>query len=339
MGKHKTALLVIFVMAIALVAQIAWAGGKAEGKPPLFAFITNGVNDFWILSQRGVEQAEKDFPIKTEFRTPPNGTMAEQKSICEDLISKGAAGIAITVIDPAGMTPFLNSIAKNVILITHDSDAPESQRICYIGTNNYSAGRTMGKLVKEVLPNGGELMLQVGKLDVQNAWERRQGIIDELRGLPDTGTYKVSDPGRVECGKWTILDTRTDNVDYAKAKQNAEDAIISYPNLKLFVGLWAYEGPMILSALKDAGLQGKIKVLAFDELGDTLQGISDGYIYATVVQDPYNFGYKSMEMLYKLKKGDRSMVPANGIMYIPERVINKSNVQEFWQDMKKKLGQ
>lgn len=336
--KHRGLTAATIALVVLAMSQFAWAGGGAEGKPPLFAFVTNGVNDFWILSERGVDQAQKDFPIRTEVRTPPNGTMAEQQSICEDLISKGAAGIAITVIDPPGMTPFLNSIAKSVILVTHDSDAEKSARTCYIGTNNYSAGHTMGKLVKEVLPGGGSLMLQVGKLDVQNAWERRQGIIDELKGLPNAGTYKVSDPGKVECGKWTVLDCRTDNVDYAKAKQNAEDAIIAYPDLKLFVGLWAYEAPMILSALKDAGLQGKIPVLAFDELGDTLQGIVDGYIYATVVQDPYNFGYKSMELLYKLKKGDKSMVPANGIMYIPERVINKSNVQEFWQDMKKKLG-
>jgi len=83
---------------------------------------------------------------------------------------------------------------------------------------------------------------------------------------------------------------------------------------------------------------GKIKILAFDELGDTLQGITDGYIYATVVQDPYNFGYRSMELLNALSKGDRSQIPANKIIYIPERVINKDNVKAFWDDMNKKLG-
>jgi len=95
---------------------------------------------------------------------------------------------------------------------------------------------------------------------------------------------------------------------------------------------------MILSALKDAGLDGKIPVLAFDELGDTLQGITDGYIYATVVQDPYNFGYRSVEILVALQKGDRSMVPTDGIIYILERVINNDNVKPFWDDMNEKLG-
>ena len=333
MKINKLILSVLVISALILSSQAVFAEAKLQ-----FAFITNGVNDFWILSQRGVEQAEKDFNVVCDFRTPPNGTAAEQQSIVEDLIAKGVNGIAITVIDPPGMTPFLNDVADKTILITHDSDAPESKRICYIGTNNYSAGRTMGKLVKEVIPNGGELMLQVGKLDVLNAIERRQGIIDELKDLPVPEKYTVSPPGRVECGKWTILDTRTDNVDYGKAKQNAEDAIIKYPDIDLFVGLWAYEAPMILSALKDAGLQGKIPVLGFDELPDTLQGIVDGYIRATVVQDPYNFGYRSVEMLNDLVKGDRSKVPGDGIIYIPERVINKDNVKPFWDDMNKKLG-
>jgi ribose transport system substrate-binding protein len=329
--------LLIGIAVLSLCMVIA-GSPDTQAQQKRFAFITNGVNDFWILSQRGVEQAAKDFKIQTDYRTPPNGTAAEQTSIVEDLLAKGTDGIAITVIDPPGMTPFLNKVAEKTLLITHDSDAPDSNRICYLGTNNYSAGRTMGKLVKEVTPEGGKLMLQVGKLDVLNAVERRQGIIDELKGLPVPAKYTVSPPGRVECGKWIILDTRTDNIDYGRAKQNAEDALISNPDIKLFVGLWAYEGPMILSAVKDARMLGKIKILAFDELGDTLQGITDGYIYATVVQDPYNFGYRSMELLNALSKGDRSQIPANKIIYIPERVINKDNVKAFWDDMNKKLG-
>jgi ribose transport system substrate-binding protein len=269
----------VLVLAVLFSVQAVWAAGQNE-KPPLFGFITNGVNDFWILSQRGVEQAQKDFGIRTDFRTPPNGTMAEQKAIMEDLIAKGAAGIAITVIDPDGMTPFLNETAKKVLVITHDSDAAKSDRIVYIGTNNYIAGHTMGKLIKEVLPTGGKMMFFVGKMDVQNAIERRQGAIDELNGLASKELGKITPPGKVDCanGKWIILDTRVDNVDYSRAKQNAEDAIISFPDLDLLVGLWAYNGPMAASALKDAGLAGKKKVLGWDNLEESLQDILDGTI-------------------------------------------------------------
>jgi ribose transport system substrate-binding protein len=300
-----------------------------------FAFITNAVNDFWALSREGVEQAAKDFDIQTSYATPPNGTAAEQTRIVKDLLAEGINGIAITVIDPPSMTPLLNKAAEKTLLITYDSDAPDSNRICYIGTNNYSAGRTRGKLVKGVIPEGGKLILQVGKLDVLNAVERRQGITDVLRGQPIPAKCTVSPPGRVECGKWIILDMRTDIGDYGRAKRNAKGALISNPDIKVVVGLWAYKGPMILSALQDARMLRKVNILAFDDLSDTPQGITDRYIYATIVQDPRNFAYRSMELLNAVSEGDRSQIPANKTIYTPERVINRKNVKAFWDDIKK----
>src|SRR5262245_9742500 len=63
------------------------------------------------------------------------------------------------------------------------------------------------------------------------------------------------------------------------------------------VGLWAYNPPAILSALKDSKDRlGKVKVVGFDENEDTLKGIADGHIYATVVQDPFGFGYQSVRL-------------------------------------------
>ena len=92
MVKKNAILCTAVLTLVALFSvQAVWAEGQKE-KAPLFGFITNGVNDFWILSQRGVEQAQKDLGIRTDFRTPPNGTMAEQKSIMEDLMAKGASG-------------------------------------------------------------------------------------------------------------------------------------------------------------------------------------------------------------------------------------------------------
>ena len=338
MRKAKCVSMVVIGILLLVGLQVLWAGGQTEKKPQ-FAFITNGVNDFWILSQRGLEQAVKDLNVDCAYLTPPNGTSAEQISLVESMLAKKVDGIGLTVTDPDGMTTFLNEVAKKTQLVIFDSDAPKSNRILYLGTNNYSAGRTMGKIIKEVIPNGGKMMLFCGKAEIMASVERRQGIIDELKGVSvSNNQYTVSPAGLVACGKYTVLDLRTDNVDYNRAKQNAEDTIIKYPDIDLLVGLWAYNAPMILSALKDAGKQGKIPVTSFDELPETLQGIKDGYIYATVVQDPYNFGYRTVEILYKLLKGDKSMIPSDKMLYIPEKVINKENVDAFWQDMNKKLG-
>jgi ribose transport system substrate-binding protein len=76
-------------------------------------------------------------------------------------------------------------------VICQDSDAPASQRKFYLGTSNYMAGRAAGKLIKEALPEGGEVMLFVGRMEVLNAQERSQGIIDELGDKPVPAIFEA----------------------------------------------------------------------------------------------------------------------------------------------------
>ena len=208
-------------------------------------------------------------------------------------------------------------------------------RLSYIGMGNYLAGRMCGKLVKEAIPDGGEVMIFVGRLGQLNADLRRQGVIDELLDRSNDSTRR--DPtGEVQKGdKYTVLDTRTDNFDFANAKAQAEDAIVKYPELDCMVGLFAYNPPSILEALSGAGKLGDIKVVAFDEAVETLQAIKDGTCKGTVVQDPFNYGYRSVELLTKLARGDRSVLPTNKDKFIdiPARTIRADNVDEFWKHL------
>src|SRR5207302_1278080 len=89
------------------------------------------------------------------------------------------------------------------------------------------------------------------------------------------------------------------------------------------VGLWAYNPPAILSAVKDEGKLGTVKIVAFDEEGPTLNGIRDGYIQGTIVQQPFEFGYRSVKLMAAISRDDRSGVPADGILAIPHLAITR----------------
>ena len=155
-------------------------------------------------------------------------------------------------------------------------------------------------------------MLFVGKLDAKNAQERIAGIKEVLAG------------SNVE-----VIDVRTDDVDTVRAKSNAADTLVRYPEVKALVGLWAYNGPAILNAVKEAGKVGKVQIVAFDEDDATLAGIRDGAIHATVVQQPYEFGYQAITKMAQALKGDRSFIPASKQIIVPTMVVNKGNVDEF----------
>jgi ribose transport system substrate-binding protein len=289
------------------------ATGGGAGKRHRVAFVTNNASDYWTIARKGTEKAQADLGnVDVDFRVDSDGTAAEQQRLVDDLLAKGIEGIAISPVDPANQTPMLNKAAGQALVITQDSDAPNSNRSCYIGTDNIAAGRQAGELVKEALPQGGKIMVFVGVLDAANAQQRYQGLKEALQG-----------------SQVQIVDVRTDNTDRVRAKSNAADTLVNNPDIAGMVGLWAYNGPAILGAVRDAGKIGKVKIVCFDEDDETLAGIKDGGIYATVVQQPFEFGRQSIEMMVKVLDGDRSMIPASKQILVPTVGIKKDGVDAF----------
>ncbi|MHC4995994.1 MAG: substrate-binding domain-containing protein, partial [Planctomycetota bacterium] len=159
-----------------------------------------------------------------------------------------------------------------------------------------------------------------------------------LQRTQDPSRYDAPGGGPLEGGGFTIVDTRTDQFDRAKAKANAEDLLIKYPNLAGMVGLFAYNTPLCLDAVKAAGKLDQVAVIAFDEPDEVLQAITDGEIHGTVVQNPYEYGFQSVKVLAALARGDKSLIPDDKFINIQARRIVKDNVTEFWDDLKAKVA-
>ena len=259
--------------------------------------------------------------MSVDFQIPSDGTAATQKRIVDDLLARGVEGIAISPVDPANQTQMLDNAASQALLVTHDSDAPQSQRAFYVGTDNVAAGPQAGELIKKALPEGGEVMLFVGTLDAQNASDRKRGIEEALAG---SGV--------------SVIDTRTDDTDRVRAKANAADALVTYPEVDAMVGLWSYNTPAILSAVREAGKAGSVKIVGFDEEDATLEGVASGDVSATVVQQPYEFGRQAVAKMAQYLGGDESVVPEGGMAYVPTRVVDAANVEAFRAELNRLRG-
>src|SRR5262249_46752029 len=128
--------------------------------------------------------------------------------------------------------------------------------------------------------------------------------------------------------KYFLVDgeVKTDDFNKERAVTNARtmyDRVGGIPDV-CFVGLYAYNPPAILEALRGPSAVGKVKIVAFDEQLVTLKAIADGEIEGTVVQDPYNYGYKSVEVLAAIARGDDSKAAAvSAAKSMPYQVITK----------------
>jgi ribose transport system substrate-binding protein len=318
----------LLVVGAALSFLPACSGGSS-GKPKV-AFVSNNPESFWTIAEAGARKAEAEENVELLFRRPAQGDAAVQREVVDGVINQGAKAVAVSVIDPKNQKDYLNEIAGKVQLLAVDNDAPDTHRICYIGTDNYEAGRAVGRLVKEALPEGGTIAVFVGDLAPLNARQRRKGVIDELAGETDVNVVDGNIYGKDK--KYKLHRTYLDQPEGAqKAKQNAVAAVNDLqdePSVCM-IGLWAYNPPAILSAVRDRELLGKIKIVAFDENAETLQGIAEGHILGTVVQNPYQFGFQSVKMMAALARDDKSKVPADGMMPVDFRIITKDGGQVY----------
>ena len=304
----------------------AAAGAVAEApvKTRKFAFVTNNPSEFWRIAAAGIKKYERESKVQIDIKMPPSGTTDEQNQILENLASQGYDAVAVSAIAPNDQVPMLNKVAAKAKLITFDSDAPKSNRLLYIGTNNYEAGKALGRAIVKLLPEGGEMAVFVGTLAADNAQQRFKGIED------------VVTPAKIQ-----IVDKREDNTDRAKARSNVEDIVNAHHNLKLVAGLWSYNGPAIAAALDALGKAGKVKAAVFDEEDGTLAAVASGTIDCTVVQKPFMFGYlaaKWMNELATKPEATLALIPADKAIDTGVELIDKANVADFKQklaDLKK----
>jgi len=298
-------------------AESGASAGAAPSELQQLAFVTNNASEFWKIAAAGIRKYEAEAKVQVDVKMPPNGATEEQNQLLENLSSQGYDAIAVSAIAPNDQVPVLDRVAAKLPLITFDSDAPNSQRLLYIGTNNYEAGKVLGGEIVKLLPAGGKMAVFVGSLSADNAAQRFRGIRDAIAGK------------NIE-----IVDQREDNTDRAKARANVEDIITARSDLNLVAGLWSYNGPAIAAAIEALGKKGKVLAAVFDEEEGTLAGIERGAIAVTVVQKPFEFGYLSSKWLHALAtRGEaaRQELPAGRVIDTGVEVITTANVGEFQQ--------
>lgn len=282
---------------------------KAEKK---FAFVTNNVSEFWKEAAGGVHKYNKEAGVNVEVKSPVNGKVEEQNQIVEDLISQGYDGIAVSVIAPGDQVSIMNRAAGKTNVICFDSDCPKSNRLAYVGTDNFEAGKTLGDRIVKLLPNGGKMAVFVGTFSADNARQRLDGIKESIKG------HNIE-----------IAIQKEDQVDQNKARTNVEDVLNGYPDITLLCGLWSYNGTAIAKAIDASGKSGKVIAAVFDGDPGTLEGIQKGTIACTVVQKPFEEGYLSSKLLNDLASKGKSALPNPPVIKTGVELIDAQNIADY----------
>jgi ribose transport system substrate-binding protein len=292
---------------------------SAPPKGITIVVIGKSVNPYWFNVEKGVEAAGKDLGIRTIFFVPPKEDVATQIQILETYVAQGVTGIAIAPSDPEALERGMKQAAAAGIFVTTLDTPPVAGSVSqvYIGTDNYAAGKIAGETLATLLPGGGKVGIVRGSDTALNALQRTEGFLAAIAG---TGIKPLT--------------PMNDHEDASAALQLSNSVISANPDLAGAFGVYAYNGLAWATAIKEAKAVGKIRLVCFDANTDTINGIKEGVIDATVAQREYDMGYKSVQIIKLMaEKGVRlalnEMGAVNGIITTGVDIITAATLKDY----------
>jgi ribose transport system substrate-binding protein len=328
--------MVIWPLVAVLVAAAIYYRQRVYSEPPptpavQVAFVTGGTGPYWNLTVDGAKAAAAKHNVDLVVEMPPDGESVEQQmGILGKLDMTKIDGIAISPLDADGQTDLINQLVRREKkVVTFDSDAPLSTRQSHVGASNFAAGRICARLVSEALPDGGKITVLAANLTKDNVIDRKSGFQERIAQMAD-------DVPEGSPLKYVVVGYLVDNGQKAKCEQNIRDTLKEHPDLAGIVGLNAAHGPILLAVLKELDQLGKVTLITFDDADETLKGVEEGHIYATLAQDPYRYGYEAVTTLAMLCSGDETSLPivGRGSTYLSTEPIRQENLEEFRSKLK-----
>ncbi|WP_417309186.1 sugar-binding protein [Devosia sp.] len=302
-----------------VVAAVGFSGSAIAQETYRFAVVPKAMNNpFFDLTRDGcMAEAEKLGNVECVYLGPVEHEAATQSQIIDDFITQGVDGLAISVSDIAAATTVINkAVEAGIAVITFDSDAPDSMRTAYVGTNNKEFGTALGEMLLEVAPNGGEYAMISGGAAAPNLALRVDGVREALEGSDWTEV-----PGSPSFS----------NDDIALAVQQAGDFVVANPGIKAIVpvGGWPMFAPdgwkNFVEPNKAKVDSGELALVVADTLPVQLELLRDGYAHALVGQRPYEMGEVAMQTLLAIKNGET----VDDIIYTGVDRVTADNVGDF----------
>ncbi len=288
-----------------------------------YVFVAANVKlPYWGRQQAGFVDSAKVLRVKAEFTGPDRYDPDAELKAFQDAAASRPSGILVSPARPEIFKDAINAaVQAGIPVICVDSDSPSSQRLLFIGTNNFRAGQESGEQIAELMHRHGSLVLITipGQFNLD---ERARGVEAALKKYPSIHiTNIINDSG--------VSQLAADNLSTLLQNRAPIDGILC---------LEASGGPGAAKALDNVRMGGKIPLVAMDANPETLDGISKGVIAATVAQKPYSMSFYGLRMLDDLHHNvvhqfqDWRTAPTSPLPRVIDTgtaVINSRNVEDF----------
>lgn len=270
-------------------------------------------NPYWQFVKLGAERAARERNAVIEFVGPDNASVDEGIRFMNMAYSAKVSGIIAYVQDEERYKPVIDKVINGGIpVVTVDSDAENSKRLAYVGTDNVAAGTVGAKEMIYQIGTEGQVGVIMGGRNVKNQVERLKGFTDYIS----------------ENSKIIISEVESSDSYLLESELAAKKILMNNWDIRALFCTSALDGEGAAKAVSGLGLSGKVKIICFDDLPATLDGIKNEIITSTVVQRPSTMGYKAVNIVMDLLEGK----DARGIFYTDVFVLRKENLYEYLKE-------
>lgn len=274
-----------------------------------FAIVYPLLHPFFAETNRGAREAAEQLNINLVLIGPHTYSVEEQIRMMDKLIEEGVDGIGLGPFDPQRLNPVISkAVDAGIKVICFDTDAPESRRLSFISTDNFSQGVHLGKITADYLEGRGKVIVSQGVPTQLNLNERLRGVEQQLSQFPDI----------------QILETRSGFGNHELTMESIETMIAKHPDFDALIGLDAQAGPSAVVVWRSRGMRQFL--IVSEDMPDTIKGIRDSVVTATITQEQYQWGRLIVENLFRALSGE----PLEERITTSTRKITIDNVDQYY---------
>jgi len=262
--------------------------GEPETPAYVFGIIYPYAHPLYEWVTRQAEETAKKRGVKLIVKAPDEAHLEQQIRMMETLIKQGVDGIAIAPVDSDALAPIINLAVENGIpVVCFESDAPRSERMAFIGTDNLISGRTLADKLIDVLGENGMVILESGMSRMQSLQKRLEGFLSYIDERSDI----------------RVLDVRYHEGDDQKALADLEIMTENHPHFNALIALDPISVSQSILFWKAKGL--KQYLLAFGLTSEVWEAVNNGQITYVVSHGEAQWGSMIVNTLLQLRKGNK----------------------------------
>lgn len=262
----------------------------------------------WGTIKRGAEAAAREFNVNIEYSAPNDeGDVEGQIKLVNLALEKKVDALILAPSDYRAMADITKkAYNEGIPVVIIDSEVDTDKMHCYIGTDNLEAGEKAGNVLLSFIPKEGKIAIINFVKGSKNAEEREEGIKSVLAGSP----------------KINIVANEYCYSDVNRAYSLTKEIISKYEDIDAIVALNALSSEGVAAAVSEMGLQGKVKVVAFDSTTSEIEFLEKGVIQAIVIQNPFSMGYLGVKSSVEIMNGKK----VAKIISTGSKIIDKNNM-------------